>query len=71
MSEMNASKAWVMCCVENVPEYALSYRYWIVTPVKGQFWFWGAYRKKENAESNRREDQMVVEFNYVNEQEEK
>lgn len=71
MTEMSASMAWVMCCVENVPEYALSYRYWIVTPVHGRLWFWGAYRTKSNAEENRSDERMIVEFNYTNKQEEK
>ena len=39
------------CEVENVPEYAIVYKYWIVTPDDhGRLWFWGAFKHRSIAE---------------------
>jgi hypothetical protein len=60
-----ASKCFeALCEVENVPEYAECYRYWIVTPVKGRLWFWGAYMHRNKAEfavSDAGGNQIIVE----------
>ena len=53
------------CDVENVPDYALCYRYWIVTPSRGRLWFWGAWKRRSEAEKNCTDDRFVVEFEYA------
>lgn len=35
--------------VLNVPAYAANYPYWVVTPVDGEYWFFGAYDDREEA----------------------
>lgn len=50
------------CEVENVPEYALVKQYWIVTPVHGRLWFWGAFSRRTDAEKIREGEQIIVEF---------
>lgn len=53
------------CDVENVPEYALVKQYWIVTPVHGRLWFWGAFSRRSDAEKNREGEQIIVEFEFA------
>ena len=53
------------CEVENVPEYALVQRYWIVTPVHGRLWFWGAYSRRTDAEKCLEGGQIIVEFEFA------
>lgn len=62
---MAESMAKVTCRIENVPEYALAYRYWVVTPDNGKLWFWGAWKRHEAAENSRRENQIIVEFEHA------
>jgi hypothetical protein len=64
-TSMAESMAKVTCRVENVPEYALAYRYWVVTPDRGKLWFWGAWKRHESAEKNREDNQIIVEFEYA------
>ena len=53
------------CEVENVPEYALVKQYWIVTPVHGRLWFWGAFSRRSDAEKSREGEQIIVEFEFA------
>lgn len=34
----------------NVPEYAHHYPFWVVTPRKGELWFWGAWNTWEECQ---------------------
>ena len=36
--------------INNVPEYAKEYKYWVVRYVDGEAWFWGAYHEGRDAE---------------------
>jgi hypothetical protein len=29
--------------INNLPDYAILYKYWVVRYVEGEYWFWGAY----------------------------
>lgn len=35
--------------VNNVPDYAVNYQYWVVREVDGAMWFYGAYETDERA----------------------
>lgn len=35
--------------VNNVPDYAKNYNYWVVNRVNGQLWFWGAWNDRDTA----------------------
>lgn len=35
--------------VNNVPQYALTMRYWVVRAVEGEMWFWGAWNDEYTA----------------------
>lgn len=35
--------------VNNVPNYAHDYRYWVVRAVEGELWFWGAWNDENRA----------------------
>lgn len=35
--------------VKNVPEYAWSYNYWVVTELDKDLWFYGAYETSDRA----------------------
>lgn len=35
--------------VNNVPEYAQNYNYWVVNRVNGELWFWGAWNDRDRA----------------------
>ena len=37
------------CKVNNVPQYAHNYRYWVVRAVEGELWFWGAWNDENRA----------------------
>ena len=47
--------------VQNTPEYALKRRYWIVTPVKGELWFYSAWDDFNDAVKQRETDQLILE----------
>ena len=29
--------------INNLPDYAILYKYWVVRYIEGEYWFWGAY----------------------------
>ena len=35
--------------VNNVPDYAREYKYWVVRNSEGELWFYGAWQDKETA----------------------
>lgn len=35
--------------VNNVPEYANHYDWWVVNRVDGELWFWGAWNDRDRA----------------------
>ena len=37
------------CKVNNVPEYAANYMYWVVRAVNGELWFYGAWNDENRA----------------------
>ncbi len=47
--------------VQNTPIYALKRKYWIVTPVHGELWFYSAFDTFETAKQARQDDQIIVE----------
>lgn len=47
--------------VQNTPEYALKRRYWIVTPVNGELWFYSAWDDFNDAVKQRETDQLILE----------
>lgn len=38
-----------MSYVNNIPEYAYEYKWWVVTKVDGEYWFFGAYTTEQRA----------------------
>ena len=35
--------------IENVPETAIKYPYWVILNVSGKLWYYGAYSSENNA----------------------
>mgnify|MGYP003571249578 CR=1 FL=1 len=38
-----------MTRVQNVPNYAMDYTFWVVRKVGSDLWFWGAYESEDTA----------------------
>ena len=50
-----------VCIVNNVPSYAGNHHYWVVTPDKGDLWFWGAWDVRDEAlKGKNSDDQLIV-----------
>lgn len=46
--------------VLNVPEYARKCPFWLVTPYKGEMWFYSAWDEFEAAQEAAQEDQIIL-----------
>ena len=50
----------VLADVYNVPEYAMEYRYWVVTPSGGRLWFYSAWNFYTEAEKAKDDNTRIV-----------
>lgn len=46
--------------VVNVPEYARKCKYWVVTPYKGEMWFYSAWNDYDEALDAVQNEQIVL-----------
>ena len=46
--------------VYNVPEYAMEYRYWVVTPSGGRLWFYSAWNFYSQAEKAKDDNTRII-----------
>ena len=53
----------VLAEVYNVPEYALGFRYWVVTPDGGRLWFYSAWNFLTKAEKAKDDNDRIVVMN--------